>query len=321
MNILKKPSWFISENEVTDENLFNKRRDFLKLGAAAIVSSSIVVEKLAAVEKEYRKPLTFSKTSFGKGLKLNSFDQASTYNNFYEFSTSKSEPAKMASSLDTTDWKISFLGEWGNKITMNVDDILKKIDLEERIYRFRCVEGWSMVVPWIGFPLKKLMQLASPNANAKYVKFTTKFDEDMFPDQKKGLLFAAIPYPYVEGLRMDEATNDLAFVAVGMYGKELAKQNGAPIRIIVPWKYGFKSIKSIDKIEFTKDEPHNTWKVINPKEYGFYANVNPNVDHPRWSQAKERKLGSFFKDKTLMFNGYEKEVGYMYKNMDLRKFI
>lgn len=320
MNIIKKPSWYISENEITDENLFNKRRDFLKLGAAALVSLSVIVDTLSAVEKDYRKPLTFSKTNFGQGLELNSFDQASTYNNFYEFSTSKSKPAKMAHNLITNPWDLFFSGECENDTVLSMEDIYKQISLEERIYRFRCVEGWSMVVPWIGFPLKKLIDIAKPNSKAKYVQFTTKFDKEMFPDQRKGM-FGAIPYPYVEGLRMDEAMNDLAFIAVGMYGKELPKQNGAPIRLIVPWKYGFKSIKSIEHIEFTTDEPQNTWKVVTPSEYGFYANVNPSVDHPRWSQAKERKLGSFFKTKTLMYNGYEKEVAHMYKDMDLRKYF
>ncbi|WP_458700997.1 protein-methionine-sulfoxide reductase catalytic subunit MsrP [Sulfurospirillum sp. 1307] len=319
MKDYKKPTWHIKDDEITSEKLFNKRRDFLKLGAATMVSSSLVVEKLSAIESDYRKPLQFSKSDYGKELELTSFDKASTYNNFYEFSTSKKLPAKMAYTLDTTNWMVDISGECENKINIDVDSLIKKFNLEERVYRFRCVEGWSMVVPWIGFPLSELIKMANPNKNAKYVKFTTKVDNDMFPDQKKGI-FGAIPYPYVEGLRMDEAMNELAFIAVGMYSKALPKQNGAPMRLVVPWKYGFKSIKSIDKIEFVSDEPKNTWQVVTPKEYGFYANVNPNVDHPRWSQAKERKLGSFFKSKTLMFNGYEKEVGHMYKGMDLRKF-
>jgi sulfoxide reductase catalytic subunit YedY len=319
MYILRKPTWQLSENEVTDEMLFHKRRDFIKLGAGALVSSSLIVEKLAAIENEQRNPLRFTKTYYGEGLELSTFDQASTYNNFYEFSTSKEKPAKMAHTLQTSPWDVGFYGECENDTILGVEDILKQVTLEERIYRFRCVEGWSMVVPWIGFPLKKLLDIAKPNA--KYVAFKTKYDPQMFPDQSRGLMFRAIPYPYVEGLRIDEAMNELAFVAVGMYGKELPKQNGAPLRLIVPWKYGFKSIKSIDYVEFTKEEPKNTWKVVNPAEYGFYANVNPNVDHPRWSQAKERKLGSFLKTKTLMFNGYEKEVGHMYKDMDLTKYI
>jgi sulfoxide reductase catalytic subunit YedY len=321
MNILRKPAWQLSENEVTTEELFHKRREFLKLGAAALVSSSVVVEKLSAMETTPRTPLSFAKTSYGEGLELNSFEQASTYNNFYEFSTSKEKPAKMAHTLITSPWDVGFYGECENSTILGVEDILKQVTLEERIYRFRCVEGWSMVVPWIGFPLKKLLDIAKPNSKAKYVAFKTKYAPQMFPDQSRGLMFGAIPYPYVEGLRMDEALNELAFVAVGMYGKELPKQNGAPLRLIVPWKYGFKSIKSIDYVEFTIKEPKNTWQVVNPVEYGFYANVNPTVDHPRWSQAKERKLGSFLKTKTLMFNGYEKEVAYMYKDMDLKRYF
>lgn len=319
MNIFKKPNWYISENEVTDERLFEHRRDFLKLGAAALVSSSVIAEKLAAVEKVPRKSLNFEKTDYGKDLKLNSFDQASTYNNFYEFSLKKDEPAKLAHTLKPNPWDVEILGEVENPMYISLDDIYKSYPLEERIYRFRCVEGWSMVVPWIGFSLAHILKKAKPTSKAKFVKFTTMYDPEMFPDQKRGL-FGNIPYPYVEGLRIDEAMNDLTFMSVGMYGKALPKQNGAPIRLVVPWKYGFKSIKSIISIELTEEEPLNTWKMINEREYGFYANVNPEVDHPRWSQAKERKLGSFFKSKTLMFNGYEKEVADMYKGMDLRRF-
>jgi len=320
MHILKKPNWHISENEITDENLFSNRRDFLKLGAAALVSSSIVIEKLAAVETTSRDALNFKKTSFGKGLELNSFDQASTYNNFYEFSLNKKDPAKLAHTLKPTPWEIEISGEVEKPMYIDLQDIFSSYPLEERIYRFRCVEGWSMVVPWIGITLAHILKKAKPTSKAKYVKFITELDPEMFPDQKRGI-FGNVPYPYVEGLRIDEAMNDLTFMAVGMYGKVLPNQNGAPIRLVVPWKYGFKSIKSIVSIELVEEEPLNTWKQINPKEYGFYANVNPEVDHPRWSQARERKLGSFFKSKTLMFNGYGDEVASMYKNMDLRKFI
>ena len=320
MNIMKKQSWYISENEVTDESLFNKRRDFLKLGAAALVSSSLVAEKLAAVETTPRKALSFKKTSFGRGLELNSFDQASTYNNFYEFSLNKKDPAKLAHTLKPSPWEVEVSGEVENPMYIDLQEIMNKYPLEERIYRFRCVEGWSMVVPWIGITLAHILKKAKPTSKAKYVKFITELDPEMFPDQKRGI-FGNVPYPYVEGLRMDEAMNDLTFMAVGMYGKVLPNQNGAPIRLVVPWKYGFKSIKSIVSIELVEEEPLNTWKQINPKEYGFYANVNPNVSHPRWSQAKERKLGSFFKNSTKMFNGYESEVAHMYKDLDLKKFI
>lgn len=320
MYILKKPSWNISENEVTDEVLFSKRRDFLKLGAAALVSSSVIVDKLAAIETIKRDSLKFQTSSYGKDLELNSFDQASTYNNFYEFSLSKEGPAKLAHTLRTSPWDVEIIGAVEKPMVINLDEIMSSYPLEERIYRFRCVEGWAMVVPWIGFPLSHILKMATPTSKAKYVKFTTMYDPQMFPDQKRGL-FGNIPYPYVEGLRLDEAMNDLTLMSVGMYGKTLPKQNGAPLRLIVPWKYGFKSIKSIVSIELVEEEPVNTWKLINPREYGFYANVNPQVDHPRWSQAKERRLGSFFKKETMMFNGYEKEVGSMYKDLDLTKFI
>lgn len=320
MNVIKKPTWFISENEVTDEVLFHKRRDFIKLGAAALVSSTLIVDKLAAIEKTQRTPLSFSKTAFGEGLVPNSFEQASTYNNFYEFSMTKEFPSRMAHTLQTSPWQIKVTGAVQNPGEINIEEILSSFALEERIYRFRCVEGWSMVVPWIGFPLATLLKKLQPTSKAKYVLFKTLQDPDMFPDQKKGI-FSSIPYPYKEGLRMDEAMNDLSFVSVGMYGKVLPNQNGAPLRLIVPWKYGFKSIKSIVSIEFVEKEPLNTWQEINNREYGFYANVNPRVDHPRWSQASERKLGSFLKQKTLLFNGYEKEVGAMYAGMDLKKFF
>ncbi len=227
----------------------------------------------------------------------------------------------MAHTLNTDGWKIFVDGLVEKPLEIDFDDMLKKFALEERIYRFRCVEGWSMVVPWIGIPLKDFIEYVKPLSTAKYIQFETLFDEEMFPDQSRGI-FSTISYPYVEGLRMDEAVNDLTILAVGLYGSKMPKQNGAPIRLIVPWKYGFKSIKSIANISFTDKEPLNSWQKENPKEYGFYANVNPNVDHPRWSQARERVLGKFFLNKkTLMFNGYEKEVGHLYKGMDLRKFI
>ena len=317
MHILKKPSWYLSENEVTPENLFLSRRDFFKLGAATLVSTSLIIEKLSAIENNNLEPLRFSKSSYGRGLELNSFEQVSTYNNFYEFSLKKDRPAKMAHTLKPSPWEVQIFGEIKKPIVLSIDK-LKKDLLEERIYRFRCVEGWSMVVPWIGISLKSLLKNVELTSKAKYLKFTTLYDEEQFPDQRKSS-WGNIPYPYVEGLRIDEAMNELSFMALGMYGKVLPNQNGAPIRLVVPWKYGFKSIKSIVSIELVEEEPLNTWKEINSREYGFYANVNPKVDHPRWSQAKERKLGSFFKHKTEMFNGYSEEVASMYKGMDLRK--
>jgi len=309
----------LKDNDVTPEELFNNRRKFLKLGAAAIVANGAVVD-LMAQDKYPTSNLQYKKDPNNLGLSLNTFDQITSYNNFYEFTTSKEKVKKLAHTLEPNPWSITIDGLVEKPFQIDVTDLIKKLSLEERIYKFRCVEGWSMVVPWVGFELAKLIKLSRPLASAKYIKFETLHDKKQFPDQRRGIL-GAIPYPYVEGLRMDEAMNPLTLLSVGLYGKTLENQNGAPIRLVVPWKYGFKSIKSIAKISFVSEEPLNTWQRANKKEYGFYANVNPNVDHPRWSQAKERVLGKFFKQKTQLFNGYEKEVGNMYSNLDLRKYF
>ena len=319
MNIIKKPIWNISQNEVTPEALFNKRRTFLKLGAAAMVSSGAIIEALAKDNIPVPN-LKYIKDKNIENLQLNTYEQITSYNNFYEFTTSKKGVQDLAHTLNTDNWTVEIDGLVEKPFKIDVEDLIKKLTLEERIYRFRCVEGWSMVVPWNGFSLQSLIKLVNPLSNAKYIRFETKYDEEMFPDQSKGV-FASIDYPYVEGLRMDEAMNDLSFMAVGLYGSVLPKQNGAPLRLVVPWKYGFKSIKSISKISFVDKEPLNTWQRSNKREYGFYANVNPTVDHPRWSQKRERVLGKFLKQRTKMFNGYEKEVAHLYKDMDLRKFI
>ncbi len=317
MNFLKRKTWQISENEVTSKELFDNRRTFLKLGAASLVVSGSIIEALAKEQLPIQN-LKFIKDNNKNNLVLNTYEQITSHNNFYEFTTNQSRVKDLAHTLNTTNWKIEVDGLVEKPLTLDFDDLLKKFALEERIYRFRCVEGWSMIVPWIGFELSKLIKYLKPLSSAKYIKFETLYDDDMFPDQAR-TVFGAIDYPYVEGLRMDEAMNELVIMAVGLYGSSMPKQNGAPIRLIVPWKYGFKSIKSIAKISFTKEQPLNTWQKENPKEYGFYANVNPKVDHPRWSQAKERVLGKFFKQDTLIFNGYEKEVASLYKGMDLRK--
>jgi len=319
MKYIKKQNWQLNEKDITPEELFNKRRTFLKLGAATAVSAGSIMEVLAE-DKLPLKNLTFRKDTNSNNLILNSYEQITSYNNFYEFTTSKERVKYMAHTLDTNNWKITIDGLVDKEIEVDFDDLIKKFTLHERIYRFRCVEGWSMVVPWIGIKLSDFIKYVNPNSKAKYIRFETLFDDDMFPDQAN-MLFPAVDYPYVEGLRMDEAMNDLTILAVGLYGSKMPKQNGAPIRLIVPWKYGFKSIKSIAKISFVEDEPLNTWQKSNSKEYGFFANVNPNVDHPRWSQKRERVLGKFFKQDTLMFNGYEKEVAHLYKGMDLTKYI
>ena len=319
MNIIKKKAWQISENEVTPKELFEKRRNFLKLGAASIVSSGAIMELLAK-EDLPKITLDFIKDKNPDNLKLNTFEQITSHNNFYEFTTKQSGVKDMAHTLNTDNWTVTIDGLVENPMEVNLDDLVKMFTMEERIYRFRCVEGWSMVVPWNGFSLSSLVKKVRPLSNAKYIRFETLVDPDIFPDQKRGR-FGVIDYPYIEGLRIDEAMNDLSFLATGLYGDVMPKQNGAPIRLVVPWKYGFKSIKSIVKISFVDKEPLNTWQKENSREYGFFANVNPNVDHPRWSQKKERVLGSFFKQDTLMFNGYEKEVASLYTGMDLRKYI
>ena len=309
MKLIRKKIWQLDENLVTPQELFEKRRSFIKLGVASLVSSGAIVELLA------KEGLTSN-----ENLKLNTFEQITSHNNFYEFTTNQSKVKDLAHTLNTDNWKITIDGLVEKPFTIDLDELVKKFGTEERIYRFRCVEGWSMVVPWNGFSLASLVKYAKPLSNAKYVRFETLYDENSFPDQKRGR-FGVIDYPYVEGLRLDEAMNDLSFLATGLYGQTMPKQNGAPIRLVVPWKYGFKSIKSIVKISFVENEPLNTWQKENPKEYGFYANVNPNVDHPRWSQKKERVLGSFLKQNSLMFNGYENEVAHLYKDMDLRKYF
>ncbi|TKX31313.1 protein-methionine-sulfoxide reductase catalytic subunit MsrP [Campylobacter estrildidarum] len=292
---------------ITPEYLYQKRRKFLKLGIGAFVSSTLIGSKLSA--------LNFIKDKNLDNLKISDEELATNYVNFYEFSTDKRKAVSLAQNFNTQNWKVEISGEIEKPITLNMEDILK-FPLEERIYRFRCVETWSMVVPWVGFELRHLIEMVKPTNKAKFVKFTTLLDKNQFPDQ--AALFPTIDYPYVEGLRIDEAMHPLTLLAVGMYKKPLKPQNGAPIRLVVPWKYGFKSIKSIVKIEFVKDQPRTTWQNYAPSEYGFYANVNPNVSHPRWSQANERALGDFFTKPTLMFNGYEKEVAKLYEGMDLR---
>ncbi|MBU1643360.1 protein-methionine-sulfoxide reductase catalytic subunit MsrP, partial [bacterium] len=247
------------------------------------------------------------------------YDNITTYNNFYEFSLSKDGPSKLARTLITEPWTIEISGEVEKPMVVDVAEIIAKYPLEERIYRFRCVEGWSMIVPWVGFELSYLLNKAGLTSKSKFVQFQTKFDPKMFPEQESEGLFGNIPFPYVEGLRIDEAMHPLTLLSVGLYGKTLPNQNGAPIRLVVPWKYGFKSIKSVVSIHVSETMTRSTWNEVNPREYGFYSNVNPNVDHLRWSQATERPLGAFFKQKTKMFNGYGEEVASLYKGMDLRK--
>ena len=320
MYIKKKFSTKPGENEVTDERLYRQRRRFIKQGLAAGAGISLAsyfpLLANAAVSGLADKIAAAPNTKTVEGEDLNTFEEITHYNNFYELGTGKEDPYRNADALVTDPWSVEIAGECGKPGTYTLEDILGYHDLEERIYRLRCVEAWSMVIPWVGFPLADLVKRFEPNSKAKYVAFETIYDSDNpLPGQQR----ATLRWPYREGLRMDEAMNPLAFLAVGLYGQVMPNQNGAPIRLVLPWKYGFKSIKSIVKISFETLEPPTTWNMANGREYGFYSNVNPEVNHPRWSQARERRIGELFKRDTLMFNGYADEVAHLYANMDLSK--
>jgi sulfoxide reductase catalytic subunit YedY len=316
--LIKKPS-DIQPSEITDPVLYRDRRKFIQSSAGLLLGALSLWEgRLARAAGASRRKLVAQRNAaFSTDEAPTPYDDVTSYNNFYEFGTDKYSPARKAGSLTTDPWSLSIEGEVARPGTYTLEDILKPHPLEERIYRLRCVERWSMVVPWIGFPLADLIKRFEPTSKARYVEFTTLYRPAEMPGQKRRVLH----WPYVEGLRMDEAMHPLTLMAVGLYGEVLPNQNGAPLRLVVPWKYGFKSIKSIVKIRFTETQPLNTWQRTAPREYGFYANVNPEVDHPRWSQARERRLGEFFKRKTLLFNGYAEQVADLYKGMDLRKYF
>jgi sulfoxide reductase catalytic subunit YedY len=330
--MLIKSAVDIPSSEITSHSAYLNRRKFMQQSGVAL-SAIGLASTVGALETQSGSQPKFGpdwlknqvagaqETPFGKGEKLTPYRDVTSYNNFYEFGTGKDDPARNAGSLVTDPWSITIEGECEKQGTFNLEDILKSISLEERIYRLRCVEAWSMVIPWIGFPLAELIKRFKPLSTAKYVEFTTLEAPKQMIGQRSR--FSTIDWPYVEALRIDEAMNPLTLMAVGLYGEILPKQNGAPIRLVVPWKYGFKSIKSIVKIRFTETPPINTWQAIAPREYGFYANVNPEVSHPRWSQAKERRLpsGLFSVNRipTQMFNGYGEQVAHLYKGMDLRK--
>lgn len=309
MLIKRNPSWAIPEQDVTPESLYLNRRQIMA-GAAGVAAMSAMPGAAHAATSD----LSYSAGNYGSGETLTPYEAVTQYNNYYEFGTGKEDPAENAHTLITEPWSITVEGEAEKTGTFALEDVIKDIDLEERIYRLRCVEAWSMVIPWVGVPLSKVIERFKPTSNAKYVQFFTLADKDQMP----GLRSRVLRWPYREGLRIDEAMNPLTLLAVGLYGKTLPNQNGAPIRLVVPWKYGFKSIKSIVRIRFTETEPETSWKLSNAREYGFYSNVNPNVDHPRWSQRKERRIGDFLKRSTLMFNGYGDEVAGLYEGMDLR---
>jgi len=308
MIFLNKPE--IKDNDVTDYETYKNRRKFMKTAAGL----GIIATTGAVIQPLFSKSGT---NNFSTDEDKTDYKDIISYCNYYEFGTAKTDPAKNAHTLVTSPWTVDIDGECAKPGTYTIEDLLKPVSIEERIYRFRCVEGWSMVIPWMGFPLAELIKRMQPTAKAKYVRFQTLYDPENMPGQQGN----ALEWPYVEGLRMDEALHPLTMIATGIYGKDLLNQNGAPLRLVVPWKYGFKSIKSIANISFTETQPYNSWQQSSPTEYGFYSNVNPNVPHPRWSQSKERRIGEFIKRKTQNFNGYEAEVAALYKGMDLKRYF
>jgi methionine sulfoxide reductase catalytic subunit len=306
--------------DVTPKSVYLNRRKFLQgisiIGAASLVGTRFFDLILPSRTAYAGTQLTTVKGPFSTDEKITPYNDVTHYNNFYEFGADKGDPAKNSQKFRTSPWSVSVEGEVAKPRTFTMDEILKLAPLEERIYRHRCVEAWSIVVPWIGFSFDTLVKLVEPTPKAKYVAFQSFYDLKQMPDSRG----TGITYPYVEGLRLDEAMNPLTLLAVGMYGETLPNQDGAPVRMVIPWKYGFKSIKSIVKIKFVKGEPPTTWSLMAPNEYGFYSNVNPSVDHPRWSQAKERRLGEILRRNTFIFNGYVEQVASMYTGMNLKKY-
>ena len=324
--LIKKPS-DIKTSEITDKKIYLARRTFMRGGILAATAAGtgflyrylnapapprVEGEKIANIVKP--APEQVANSGFTANEKLTPIEDITNYNNFYEFTTDKRDVARAATGFVSRPWTVSIAGLVNKPKVFDIDDLLKLFAQEERVYRLRCVEGWSMVIPWVGFPLGKLLNEVEPNSSARFVAFETLYDPKRFPEQNGGTL----DWPYVEGLRMDEAMHPLTILATGLYGEQLPPQDGAPIRLVVPWKYGFKSIKSIVKIHLTSDQPKTTWSGYAPNEYGFYSNVNPNVDHPRWSQATETRIGEYRKRDTLMFNGYAEQVGQLYAGVDLR---
>jgi sulfoxide reductase catalytic subunit YedY len=307
----------IPSSEITPEHIYNDRRNFIK-NLGLILSSTALSTFTNTGFAALNTLPSFIQSKDHGNEKLTSFKDITSYNNYYEFGTSKSDPQDHAHLLKIDPWSISIEGSVAKPLKLDIDELIKLIPIEERIYRLRCVEGWSMVIPWIGIPLNSLLKKVSPTGNAKYVEFISLKRPSEMIGQKDDML----DWPYTEGLRLDEAMHPLTILAVGLYGKVLPKQNGAPIRLVVPWKYGFKSIKAITKIRLVEKMPISTWMKANPKEYGFYSNVNPEVDHPRWTQATERRIGESLLSprlKTQMFNGYKEEVAHLYQGMDLNK--
>ncbi len=317
MIIKNKPRY--SYHEITPEKDYLKRRDFLKLSASALIAPGVASLNALLPEsgKQSMKKLSAVRnTKYSITDTPNSWTEITTYNNFYEFGSGKSDPARYTRGFKPLPWTIEIDGLCEKPGHFDLDDLFPQNSLEERVYSLRCVEAWSMVIPWIGVPLSRVLKKAQPTSKARYVEFISVYRPSEMPGQRNAIL----DWPYTEGLRLDEAMHPLTFLSVGLYGRVLPNQNGAPVRLVVPWKYGFKSIKSIVKIRFTETMPLSTWQRLAPQEYGFYANVNPTVDHPRWSQKRERRIGTFFKRETQLFNGYVEEVASLYNGMDLAKW-
>jgi sulfoxide reductase catalytic subunit YedY len=319
--MLIRPETTIRSSEITDEQVYLRRREFVRMAGSAVLAAAASPLLAAACEASpsgaAQTPLADVKPKVvSTDEKLNSFEDITSYNNFYEFGTGKNDPQRYAGRLKTAPWTVKVDGLCAKPADYALEDLIRPHQLEERIYRLRCVEAWSMVIPWVGIPLASVIDRAQPQGKAAFVEFTTLQRPSEMPGQREPIL----DWPYVEGLRMDEARHPLTILAVGLYGKTLMNQNGAPIRLVVPWKYGFKSIKSIVRIRFVERQPRTAWSMSNPSEYGFYSNVNPEVDHPRWSQAREKRLPSLFATtRTQMFNGYGDQVASLYAGMDLRK--
>jgi len=301
----------VPAREITDEGLYRNRRAFIRAAAGAVAGGVLSPALLAACGRADGG----AAAGAAQQDTPTPFEDVTTYNNFYEFGTGKDDPARYGGSLRPRPWTVAIEGEVGKPGVYDVDELIRLFPPEEHVYRMRCVEAWSMVIPWLGFRLGSLLKRVEPTSSARYVEFTTLLDPAQFPGQRRRVL----DWPYIEGLRLDEALHPLTLLSVGLYGKTLLPQNGAPIRLVVPWKYGFKGIKSIVRIRLVRDQPLNTWQAQASGEYGFYANVNPEVDHPRWSQATERRIGEFRRRRTLPFNGYADQVASLYAGMDLRK--
>ena len=307
----------IKASEITDHQLYLNRRAFMLGIAAMALTPSLSMGAAGSVGDPLKATRNKSFTVEDPPTPLK---DVTTYNNFYEFGPNKGDPSRLAHTLRPRPWTVQVDGHVGRPRRFDVDELLRLAPLEERVYRLRCVEGWSMVIPWVGYPLAGLIKRVKPTSEARFVEFTSLLDPEQFPGQRKGLFsFASLEWPYVEGLRLDEALHPLTLLTFGLYGQVLPNQDGAPVRVVVPWKYGFKSVKSIVRIRFVSEQPKTTWEKAGPHEYGFYSNVNPTVDHPRWSQATERRIGEFRRRATLMFNGYSDQVASLYSGMDLRK--